>query len=78
MRRPGIEPGSPPWEGRIIPIDHQRLALKKSIYVNINITIIVLSIIKQVEQIFFRMKICMYSKYEARDAPSNVANRYNL
>ncbi len=23
MQRPGIEPGSRPWEGRIIPLDHR-------------------------------------------------------
>ncbi len=24
MRRPGIEPGAQPWQGRIIPFNHQR------------------------------------------------------
>ena len=25
MRRPGIEPGSAPWQGAILPLDHRRL-----------------------------------------------------
>gem|GEM_PF-6366149 len=24
MRRPGIEPGPPPWQGGIIPLDYRR------------------------------------------------------
>ncbi len=25
MRRPGIEPGPQPWQGRIVPLNHRRL-----------------------------------------------------
>lgn len=29
MRRPGFEPGSRPWEGRILPLDYQREHVKR-------------------------------------------------
>ena len=25
MREPGIEPGSRPWQGRVLPLNHSRL-----------------------------------------------------
>ena len=28
MRRPGIEPGSHPWQGCMIPLHHRRLLMK--------------------------------------------------
>ena len=29
MRRPGIEPGSQPWQGRILPLNHRRDKIKR-------------------------------------------------
>lgn len=28
MRKPGIEPGSKPWEGFILPINYSRIKIK--------------------------------------------------
>ena len=33
MRRPGIEPGSHPWQGRILPLDHHRIPKLKEIQI---------------------------------------------
>ncbi len=56
MRRPGIEPGPPPWEGGILNRYTNSAYFLELITEIINIIIVKKSITKQVEQIAFITK----------------------
>lgn len=38
MRLPGFEPGSPPWESGVIPLDHSRILFREKDVKNKNFT----------------------------------------
>lgn len=41
MRRPGVEPGQKPWEGFIIPLDHQRFSFKVVTHIYLSLALLI-------------------------------------